>query len=229
MKGAIMQPYFFPYIGYYHLAYEVDKFIFLDDANYIKKGYINRNSIVINGASHEFSVPVSKISQNRKINQHEYTGEFSGFLKTIEQSYKAASCFNAAMPVIEKIVLDQDNNVARKNAKSVKMVFEYLGIEREFFCASAISLDSELKGQDRIVALCKETGIDKYRNAIGGQSLYNREIFNASGVDLRFIKSDIRPYPQRSDEFVSHLSIIDMLMNCDKSTIKKHLSCYSLV
>lgn len=229
MKGAIMQPYFFPYIGYYQLAYEVEKFVFLDDVNYIKKGYINRNSILLNGARHEFSVPVSKISQNRTINCHEYTGDFSGFLKLIGQNYKKAPYFDAVMPVIEEVALDLDNNVARKNAKSVKMVFEYLDVSRDFCFSSDMRLQEIHKGQDRILALCNEIGIRKYRNAIGGQNLYAQEEFSSAGIELKFIQSNIRPYSQGKHEFVSHLSIIDVLMHCDKENIVSMLSEYSLV
>lgn len=67
MKMAIMQPYLFPYIGYWQLISAVDKFVLLDDVNFIKRGYINRNSILINGKAHMFSIPIRKASQNRLI------------------------------------------------------------------------------------------------------------------------------------------------------------------
>lgn len=229
MKGAIMQPYFFPYIGYYQLAYEVEKFVFLDDVNYIKKGFINRNSILLQGKRHEFTVPVAKISQNRTIHEHFYTGEFAGFLKLIEQAYLKAPFFDGVMPLVESVVLDTETNVAQKNAKSLTSVFAYLGIEREFLFSSEVALDDEKKGQGRILTLCQKLGIDQYRNAIGGQSLYDATAFRNDGIELKFIQSDILPYAQGKGEFVSHLSIIDILMHCDKHSVLQHLSSYSLV
>lgn len=229
MNGAIMQPYFFPYIGYYQLAYEVEKFVFLDDVNYIKKGYINRNSILQNGIRHDFSVPVSKISQNRTIRSHEYTGDFSRFLKMLEQNYKKAPHFNTVISLIKEVVLGSNNNVAHKNAQSIISVLDYLGVTRDFSFSSETELERGCKGQNRILALCKKLGFDEYLNANGGQDLYSREAFSAEGINLEFIQSNIRPYPQGKHEFVSHLSMIDVLMHCDKEKIINMLSAYELV
>lgn len=229
MRGAIMQPYFFPYIGYYQLAYEVEKFVFLDDVNYIKKGYINRNTILLHGKRHEFSIPVSKVSQNRTISSHDYTGNYSDFMHLIEHAYKKAPLFDVVMPLVEGVVLDADTNVARKNAKSLVDVFSYLGLEREFLFSSDVELDGDIKGQERILALCQKMRVSQYRNAIGGQALYDANSFNSIGIDLKFIQGGIRPYPQGRHDFVSHLSIIDVLMHCDKEVVLQQLSDYSLV
>lgn len=229
MKGAIMQPYFFPYIGYYQLAYEVEKFVFLDDVTFIKQGYINRNSILLNGKRHEFSIPVSKISSFRTIHDHLYLGEYSKFLKLIEQAYRKAPFYSTVMPILESVVLDSDNNVSRKNANSIIAVFDYLGIKRNFLFSSEVGCEIDLKGQDRVLVLCKTLEIKKYRNSIGGQSLYSQEVFSESGIELKFIQSDIKPYLQGKHEFISHLSIIDVLMYCDKQSIKKMLEAYELV
>lgn len=229
MKGAIMQPYFFPYIGYYQLVYEVKKFIFLDNVNYIKKGYINRNSILLNGVRHDFVIPVRNISQNRTIDQHEYVGDFNDFLSSVKQGYKKAPNFEAAISLIERVVSDHDNNVARKNARTVTEVFDYLGILRSFSFSSMEDVDGALKGSDRILAISNKNGIDQYRNSIGGKNLYNHEEFAAAGIELKFIQSKILPYPQGVHEFTPGLSMIDLLMHCDKEHIVSMLSEYTLV
>ena len=178
---------------------------------------------------HEFSVPVKKISSNRLIRQHEYTGDFSRFLHLIENAYKKAPYFDQIMPVIESVVLDDEDNVARKNAKSITAVFSYLGLEREYLLSSNISLDGNEKGQDRILALCQKLKITQYRNAIGGQQLYDIPTFNSAGIELKFIKSNIQSYPQGITPFVPHLSIIDVLMHCSKDVVMHHLTEYSLI
>lgn len=224
-----MQPYFFPYIGYYQLAYEVEKFVFLDDVNFIKKGYINRNAILLQGQRHEFSVPVAKVSQNRHINEHNYTGEFDSFLALVEQSYKKAPFFAEVFPIVQSVVLDANQNVAKKNARSLIEVFSYLGIHRDFSFSSDITLDEKYKAQERIIALCQKLHIDQYRNAIGGQQLYDIPTFNSAGIELKFIKSNIQSYPQGITPFVPHLSIIDVLMHCSKDVVMHHLTEYSLI
>lgn len=229
MRGAIMQPYFFPYIGYYQLAYGVEKFIFLDDVNYIKKGYVNRNSILFNKEKFYFSIPVEKISQNRKINEHNYTGDFLKFLNLIENAYKKSPNFHTIMPLIEDIALDQNLNVAEKNSKSLIDVFSYLDIDRDFLFSSKIDPLPKEKGEERILTLCKKSNINKYINAFGGQSLYDIQNFKNSKIELKFIKSNIPAYSQGCDNFIENLSIIDILMNCDKKETRELLEQYSLI
>jgi len=229
MRGAIMQPYFFPYIGYYQLAYEVEKFIFLDDVNFIKKGFINSNSILLQGKRHDFSIPVLKVSQNRHISDHFYAGEFGSFLKTLESGYKKAPFFLDVWPMVEAVITDADNNVAAKNALSVTSVFSYLGLERNFEFSSRTRFAEPFKGQDRIIALCDELKIDRYRNSIGGRQLYSHDAFANKGIELKFIQSRCEEYPQPSTGFVKNLSIIDALMNISKSDLKAMLCQYELV
>jgi len=229
MKGAIMQPYLFPYIGYYQLAFEVEKFVFLDDVNYIKKGYINRNTILAQCDQKKFSLPIKKISQNRHICDHNYEKNHSKFLKTIEQAYKKAPFYQAVFPIIINIILDPDLNVARKNAKTITAVFEYLGLKREFLFSSNTPIDSKKRGQDKIIELCQKLEIKRYRNPIGGFDLYDAEEFSSNYIELKFIKSEITPYKQGECEFSPNLSIIDTLMHCNKSIILQQLANYSLI
>ncbi len=229
MKGAVMQPYFFPYIGYYQLAYEVEKFVFFDDVNYIKKGYINRNSILMNGALHQFTIPVVGVSQNKKINEHFYVGDFSQFLEKIRIAYRWAPCFNDIFPMIQEAALGGNLNVAEKNAASIKLVFDYLGLDRSFYFSSGVQNDPPLKGQARIIDLCKKINVNEYVNAIGGRELYSQEDFGNEKMDLKFIKSDLQSYPQSSDNFVPNLSMIDVLMWNDASCVLNLLNKYSVI
>ena len=96
MNLAVMQPYIFPYLGYYQLVNAVDTFVFFDDVNFINKGWINRNNILQQNQALRFTIPLMKASQNRLINEIELSdyGKWRGdFLKTIEMNYKKASHF----------------------------------------------------------------------------------------------------------------------------------------
>src|ERR1035437_356071 len=96
MKLAIMQPYIFPYLGYYQLVNTVDTFVFFDDVNYIKKGWINENNILVNDAAYKFTLPVKDSSQNKRINQIElsdYKTWCDKFLKTLSSTYKKSPQF----------------------------------------------------------------------------------------------------------------------------------------
>lgn len=229
MRGAIMQPYFFPYIGYYQLAYEVEKFVFLDDVSFIKQGYINRNSILLDMQAHRFSLPVREASSFRSINEHEYVPNHEKFLKLLRQAYSRAPYFRDAMPLVEQVLQSGDHSVSRTNAASITSVFDYLGIKRTFTFSSDVELPPGAKGQDRVLALCGDQGIDRYRNSIGGRQLYSHDAFASKGIELKFIQSRSAEYPQSSSGFVKNLSIIDALMNVNKSDLKVMLCQYDLV
>ncbi|HRK84936.1 MAG TPA: WbqC family protein [Alcaligenes faecalis] len=218
MKTVIMQPYFFPYIGYYQLARKADKFIFLDNVNYIKKGYINRNSITSNNEKTTFTIPINKASQFKKINELFYIDDFSKFLKQIFFSYKKHEYFHEIYEIIEKICLDNDNNVANKNALSIREIFNYLEIPFNSDFSSNIPINKELTGENRIIELCRQLNTATYINAEGGKTLYHEENFKKNEINLEFHNSQIRPYEQKTKVFIPYLSIIDVLMNNGKKT-----------
>jgi len=224
---GIMQPYFFPYLGYYHLARAVDHFVFLDDVTYIKGGHINRNTILRDGQPHRFTLPVAGVSSYRAINQHFFTGDFHKFLATLRQAYARAPHFGAAYELVERVTLDPDLNVARKCALSITEVFRYLGLELHTSVASEHGV-AGVHGQDRIVKFCHHLGAATYYNAVGGRDLYSQERFEREGLSLYFIESEFPPYAQCGrGEFVPRLSMIDILMQCAPEHIRSMLSRYS--
>src|SRR5690606_25926733 len=107
MKLGIMQPYLFPYLGYFQLINAVDKFILLDDVNYIKGGWINRNYLQINNSILGFTVPLQKPSSFKKINEISLVPDINWrnkFLKTIHQNYKRSTYYPSFAPILERII-----------------------------------------------------------------------------------------------------------------------------
>lgn len=223
-----MQPYFFPYIGYYQLVNSVDEFIFFDDVNFIKKGFINRNTILHHRDTLKFTLPIKNISQNRKINEHFYTKDFEKFKNTLILSYKKSPYFEKSFPLIDEILSKDESNVAKLNAQSITLIFKYLGIEKNFSFSSTLSVDEEKKGQERIISICQKRGCTAYHNPIGAKSLnlYDTSYFNSLGIKFRFIKQchdgETSP-PQKS------LSMIHTLMTLHPEEIINQLSCYQLI
>lgn len=224
---AIMQPYFFPYIGYYQLVYASDIFIFYDDVNFMKKSYINRNNILLNGKPFRFSKPVANASQNSLIQDLSYIEE-DKILQTVKQAYIKAPYFDEIFPIIESVVLSENKNIAYVNSLSIKYVFEYLNIPKRMLFASEIDYDINQGRADRLIALSRIHGCDQYINSPGGRALYQKEYFKKQGIDLNFIETEIQQYPQSSGEFIPYLSMIDILMNCSKGDIIKMLNSYRL-
>ncbi len=223
-----MQPYFFPYIGYYQLAYDVDTFVFLDNVNFIKKGYINRNIIIENGRASQFTIPIHKLSQNKKINAHEYLNDFSPFLKRISNTYRKSPFFKAVMPVIEGVANHATSNVAIKNSLSIKAVFDYLGLKRDFISSSDLTLRNLTKGQDRIIDICKTLRISEYVNAEGGAQLYDTKYFKFFDINLKFLRCNIQVDLYQDGHRAHYPSIIHALMYQDKNEILQMLERYSI-
>lgn len=230
MKIAVMQPYLFPYIGYFQLLNAVDKFVVFDDVNFIKKGWINRNNILVNRQKYLFTVPLKDASQNRLINEVEIAdGDWQEkFLKTVAQSYKKAEFFDETFALIEKIVRSGESLIAKMILQSLRLLKDALKINAEIVPSSEIYNNRELKAQDRILDICKQEKATEYVNPAGGTELYDRRIFFENGVKLFFLKTQPFSYRQFSDDFVPHLSIIDVLMFNGASGTSGLLSRYVL-
>jgi hypothetical protein len=232
MKIAIMQPYLFPYIGYFQMINAVDHFVFYDDVNFINRGWINRNRILVNGKDTFITVPLIKASQNKKIN--EINLFFDEKMKkkmilTIELAYKKAPYYNQVIEIIKKIVNADISNIGEYAANSIITLCNYLKIETSFSYSSIQSPESRgMNKADRLIFICKKLGADEYINAIGGQEFYTKEYFENNQINLQFIKTQDCKYEQYNDPFVPWLSIIDVMMFNNKVEIKKILHSYKL-
>jgi hypothetical protein len=231
MKIAIMQPYFFPYLGYFQLIAAVDKFVIYDDVNYINKGWINRNNILINGKSSLINVPLSGASQNKRIKDIAPSTEQkwrNSLLKTIEHNYKRAPHFDEVYKMLQGVINSDIGTISEFNYLGIKCVCEYLGITTTIIPGSERYLNSNLKGQYRILDICQKENAKHYINPTGGMELYNRGVFLNEGVSLSFIKSELTCYKQFKGDFIPALSIIDALMFCDVNELKLQLIRFSL-
>ena len=233
MKIAIMQPYFFPYLGYFQLIQAVDVFVFYDDVNFIKKGWINRNRILLNNEDHLITIPCIKVSQNKLINEvlvNYDDSEISKMTKTLNHAYHLAPNFKSVMGLFEKVMGEKHRTISELAIQSVKSVCEYLEIEKSFKTSSCSDYGNRhlIKG-DRLMDIAKREGLADYVNAIGGSEIYTKEEFARNGIRLEFLKPALNPYAQRSNNFVSGLSILDALMFERKDVVKNHLINYSLI
>ncbi len=226
---AIMQPYLFPYIGYWQLINSADTFVILDDVNYIKKGYINRNNILINGEVHRFTLNLIGASQNKMINEIEVGENAAKILTSIALSYKKAPYFQEVFPLIESILEFPEKNLAKFVGNSLKMISVYLEIDTEFIYSSNLQKDNSLKAEEKMIDICEKLNTENYINLIGGQKLYRKEDFQEHSMKLNFIETEIVEYRQFKNEFISYLSIIDIMMFNSKEEVRKMLNRYNLI
>ena len=229
MKIAIMQPYLFPYIGYWQLINVVDKFIIFDDVNYINKGFINRNKILVGGKLHQFTLNLIGASQNKLINKIQIEKNYSKILKTIEFNYKKSAQFNNFFPLLKSIFDQKETNLAKFIGNSLKKISEYIEIKTEFAYSSAIKKNNEFKNQDKIINICHTLNATHFINPINGKELYDRKLFAENGIKLNFIQTKSFKYQQFNNQFRPFLSIIDVMMFNNKDHIKSLLNLYELI
>lgn len=227
-KIGIMQPYLFPYVGYFQTIHIADKYVFYDDAQFIKQGWINRNNFLIGGNKVLVTIKLSDASSNKMINEIEIADDFVKFLKTVHMAYSKAPQFLPVFALLEEICSYPDKNLARFTANSIVRLSEYMGIETEFVFSSDLHKNHESDAQEKVIQMCEELGGKEYYNAIGGMELYDKSVFEERGLDLFFVKANLREYRQKSKEFVPGLSIIDVLMYNDKPVVKEMLDDYEL-
>lgn len=233
MKIAIMQPYLFPYIGYWQLINAVDKFIIFDDVNYIRRGYINRNNILVNGKPYRFTIPVKMASQNKLIKEMKLDFDNMAkqrFLQTIRYAYHKAPYYANVFFLIESIIMNPQDDLTQYIYKSLKDICSYLKINTEFYFSSQIQKDNGLRGEDKIIEICKKLQGDVYINPSGGRELYHQECFNKENISLFFLDAQLDKivYNQNTDKFEKNLSIIDILFYNDREEIYEFLKKYKL-
>lgn len=229
-----MQPYFFPYLGYFQLLNLADLFVIYDDVNFIKRGWVNRNNLLVNGRVYLFSVPLHNASQNELISV--VALDEAGlpvwrdkFLQTLTQAYKKAPYFGAVQPLVEEVLFTLNTTIAQLAASSLQAVASYLELSTALQPSSVSYNNAHLKGQARILDICQQEGATHYVNPTGGSDLYDAAYFSAAGIDLKFIKPQLPMYPQLGkQDFMPSLSIIDVLMNNSRDAVRAMLQSYVL-
>lgn len=227
-----MQPYLFPYIGYFQLVAAVDKFVFYDDVNYIKNGWINRNRLVIAGAVRYITVPLSGASPLLKINEVQVQPRekwLGKLLESIRHAYSKAPRYRDVNELIRSILQARFDCISELASHSVIEVSRYLGLGTEFGHSSALYGNADLHGVERVLDICVREGATEYLNLPGGKSLYDAHAFERRGIKLAFIEPNLSPYPRLGAVFEPGLSILDVLMFNEADEARQMLSARAVV
>lgn len=229
---AIMQPYFLPYIGYFQLMAAADKFVMFDDVSFIPRGWINRNRLLLNGTAHTFTVPLRGASPNRLICEIELDGEQGWrkkLLRTIRQAYGKAPYYAQVFTLLERVINFPSLRLDDFLLNSLREVVRYLSLEVEIIETSRIYRNAHLKGQDRILDICRQEEANIYINPIGGVELYDQARFSKQDLSLYFLRSRPISYSQGKEGHVAWLSIMDVLMFNEPTTVQRLLREIDLV
>lgn len=210
-----MQPYFFPYLGYFQLLNSVDGFVFYDDVNYIKSGWINRNRLYLSGDVRYITVPLlgaSSFEQIHRIRVQDPERWRAPMLASVQQSYVKAPYFEPVQALLRDVLTEHNGTIGDLARHSVMVVAQYLGLTTRFVHSSAAYCNNHLRSVERVLDICRQERATEYWNLPGGRSLYNTSEFSTRNVQLHFIDPVLEPYPQFSPAFQPGLSILDALM-----------------
>lgn len=230
---AMMQPYWCPYLGYFQLIAGADVFVLGDDLQYVKDGWINRNRVLCAGKPWLFSLPLARDAHGLAINQRRlantWAGSIDSLLKTLSLHYARAPQRANVMPLLEAMLRHPETNLARYLEHTLRETCAYLGIDTPILRASELGIRDITDKQDRVIKTMHRLGGTRYVNPIGGRELYEDTRFRQAGLSLRFHQMGPISYPQFSQPFVSHLSIIDVLMFNPVAQVRQWLDQYSLL
>ena len=169
--------------------------------------------MLLNDKDVMFSLPLKKDSDFLNIVDRELSVEFDrGKLLSFKGAYGRAPYFSKCLALLERVLGFEDNNLFRFILHSLSETYAHLNVSTELVISSTVEIDNDLRGQDKVIALCTSLLARTYVNPIGGTDLYSSDFFNESGVDLKFIKTKPFEYKQFGKPFVPWLSIIDLLM-----------------
>jgi hypothetical protein len=231
---AVMQPYLFPYAGYFSLMHSSTDFVFYDDVDFIKQGWVNRNRVLVNGQPQLFSVPLVNGSSNVSIKDvliSENARFYTKLIKTLEQSYSKALFYARGMEYVMSVLSPEERNLSTMAIKSVNLASEIIGITPRKFHSSAYFADTKgVDRSERLLRICESLQCKTLVNPIGGCHLYSKDVFSKRGVELKFIKTKIVDYSQlKTTAFVPNLSIIDLLMHLPSDEILEVVQSYELL
>jgi len=213
---GIMQPYFFPYLGYYQYMAATDRFVIYDDVQFIMRGWINRNRILVNGAEHMLTVPLSNASPNRSIRDVLISTDQKwreSFSRTLQMAYGKAAHFDECMDIILPVIESDTASISMLATESLAAVIRKLNIDMEIVKSSTVYENSGLDRTERLIDICMREGATACVVPIAGASMYPKDVFMERGITLHYLSPCIEEYGQYGvSAFVPSLSIIDVLM-----------------
>lgn len=208
-----MQPYFFPYIGYFQLIENCDLFVLHDDVKYTKKGWITRNRLQDSGVIRGFSLSLKRDSDYSQIRERVLSPDFDKerLVRVVANAYAKSPYFEHLLPLVKKSILQDATNLVDYLHASIENLCNFLQIRTPIIRSSSLRINADLRGQSRVIAICQQLGATEYINPIGGLDLYDSSVFASNDLELLFLRANLTPYAQSSTEFVEALSIIDCI------------------
>ena len=214
---AIMQPTYLPWAGYFNLINSCDFFVFLDDVQFAKQSWQNRNKILIGGKSHWLTVPVRRKRLNDKIYNIKIDDTQKWRMKhirSIKQSYNSHNYYEQLRPILKLLNNTDIQYLSKLNINVIRYISNVLNID-----TSKFYLSSEFKKTGtrsvKLLDIIKELDCDTYLSPVGSKRYIEDDmVLNESGVKVVYQDYVLNYYKQKNIiSHISHLSIIDIIAN----------------
>ncbi len=226
---GIMQPYFFPYLGYFDLINYSDKWIVFDTVQYMKGGWVNRNRILFPQKQYGYiTIPVKKHKLNIAIKDIEISKNFkwcNNILAQLKHYKRKAPYFDDVYQLVEKSLEIEEYSLSRLNVKILEKVCQFIEIpfSYDYFSEMNLELGAINEAEDWALQISKVLKATEYVNAPGGIAIYNPLNFDTAGINLTIRQLPEFEYICKGYDFLPHLSIIDVLMWNKPADVKNYL------
>lgn len=227
MKCAIMQPTYMPWAGYFNLIASVDTFVFLDDVQFDRRSWQSRNRIFDGGKVAWLSCPVKKAPRDTLIKDLTLATDVNWqntHAKKIQLNYAKAPFYDDLQGVLDTLLTGEYLYLSQVNQALIGTICKLLGIHTA--CMTASQINAKGKRSEHLLSICKQLACTQYLSPQGSKAyLTQDDSFTHSGVELAFQNYDPAPYLQKhSGEYISHLSIIDVIANIGISKTKAYIT-----
>lgn len=215
---AVLQPSYLPWLGFFEQMMHVDTFVVYDDAQYTKNDWRNRNRLKTKDGFLWLTIPV-KSSVSLQIREIRIDGSKlwqEKHRKTIAQLYSKAHYFEEVSAVFEPLWNQHYEFLLDTVMDSIYIITNYLNIETKLIFSSEINASGDKN--EKLVNICKTLGASQYYSGLSAQNYLDNELFCENGIEVAFQHYEHPVYPQMHGDFVSHLSVVDLLFNCGKKS-----------
>jgi hypothetical protein len=236
MKLAIMQPYFFPYLGYYALIKATEKWVVFDTAQYIRKGWVNRNRICSPAKEKIAYITVPVVKAPRETMLKDATIDVrqnweERILGQLAYYRKKAPFYNRVIDVVKEVLFCKKNKISELNVFALKTTCEYLEIPFDYsiFSEDTMNINSVNAPDEWSLEISKNMKATSYYNPPGGVSFFDKSKFQVARIDLEFLSINLNAYECIENPFIPGLSIIDVMMFNNIKEINSMLNDYELL
>jgi hypothetical protein len=220
MIVAIHQPQFMPWLGYFDKILRSNIFVFLDNVQFKKNEFQNRNKIKTAQGEMWLTVPVmykypehlDEVKTNNRVDWRKK------HVKTLAINYHKTPYFHDLFQEVERFYAGNSESISKVNSESVLMLLRMLGARKETEVASALG-DFPEEPSERLAAICESLGADTYLSGAGGRAYLDLEPFNKKGITVVFQTFKHPVYPQLYGDFIPNLSLLDLIFNCGPDSL----------